>query len=90
MAARTVGPDERKGRSKEIPGFPDADQRIERRKLGWTYWTELYHQFGHFDLLKQYTGSDGPHLIFRAFDVEKPVYTDLLLGEQDEEIILLD
>ena len=90
LAARTVGPDERKGRSKEIPGFPDADQRIERRKLGWTYWTELYHQFGHFDLLKQYTGSDGPHLIFRAFDGEKPVYTDLLLGEQDGEIILLD
>lgn len=76
----------------DMPGtnMPDANARRQRRVEGWEYWSSLYRQFGHFDLLRQYRDEAGPHLIFRAFDGERPVYTDLLLGQEDEALILLD
>ncbi|MBI1192591.1 MAG: hypothetical protein GC205_05385 [Bacteroidetes bacterium] len=75
-----------------MPGsaLPDADARRQRRIEGWVYWSSLYRQFGHFDLLRQYRDEAGPHLVYRAFDGEKPVYTDLLLGQEDEDLILVD
>jgi hypothetical protein len=75
-----------------LPGTstPDANARRQRRIEGWEYWSSLYRQFGHFDLLRQYRDESGPHLVFRAFDGERPVYTDLLLGQQEEDLILID
>jgi len=71
-------------------GLPDVDARRQRRIEGWEYWSSLYRQFGHFDLLRQYRDEAGPHLVYRAFDGEKPVYTDLLLGQEEEDLILVD
>jgi|GEM_PF-1288822 len=68
----------------------DSEARRQRRIQGWTYWSSLYRQFGHFDWLRQYRDEAGPHLIYRAFDGEKPVYTDLLLGQEENELVLLD
>ncbi len=90
LAERTTGKVDDDERSKPVPGFPDAKQRRQRRIDGWAYWTELYQRFGHFDLLRQYTDEQGRHLIYRAFDGEKPVYTDLVLGESNDVLVLTD
>ncbi len=90
LAERTQGYGKYASPIPPVRGLPSSDMRTERRIQGWQYWMELYDQFGHFDLLREYSDEKGPHLIYRSFDGQQPVYTDLLLGQRDGNIILLD
>lgn len=90
LAGQTVGPESFAGKPANLPGLRDAEQQVERRKSGWTYWCTMYNQYGHFDLLRSYSDDAGTHLIYRAFDGRRPVYTDLLLGQHSDHLVLRD
>ncbi len=71
-------------------GLPTAAEQRQNFLDGWVWWQDLYTVFGHFDLLREYQDERGYHLVFRAFDGERPVYSDLLLGWQRGRTVLLD
>jgi hypothetical protein len=71
-------------------GLPGSAQQRQNFLQGWVWWQDLYALYGHFDFLREYEDERGRHLIFRAFDGERPVYTDLLLGWQRGRMVMLD